>query len=888
MIAKIRRGKKLSGLVTYLLGPGEHNEHKDRHIIAGSPTVMREMWLENFDGPGSDEAARETALAVADEIEIPRRLYGTQVRMKAKKALAGVGGRELGMDVLEPARKGDAGEYKDAPVWHCVLALTPGEVVSDDRWQEIADTFMERMGFTGTPDGKQAQARWVAVRHGLSGEAGEGQDHIHIAASLVREDGSKVSTFDYGPGRAKGDWKRADEICGELEHEFGLKVLASRKEGGGLSENSRAEIERAKRLGAPETERERLRRMVRAVATGAESEAEFVRGLRSAGIAITPRYKSGGTTDVSGYSVRLRRSGAEVGPWVGGGKLAGDLSLTALREQQWDDSPEGRKAALAAWASGTGKGAKRPEERGPQRGEGVGAWERASTEIETWRQRLAEVPHGDRAQWAWMAGQAAGVFAAWSETLEGDNPGAFAAAANELTRSAQLHRARDRYRPSRGTHPTVFADVTQLLLTHPIDVRPRSHAPGALGKADDAVTEMAIAMLVLMLVLLIMAIAIAVEIAKAHRARGELGRALAVEHVAHQRLDPVRAEWETELEDRRHQWDRDAADVFAAAADRAAQRGIARATTPEPGQSAAQPKWSEKAVTAARGSLTPPAVPGGDQRKPLRAFYTELPPDEKAGMQVVALVDDHNLNPRGWPDDMLDAERAHLRDEVGLLSEDIEARRAGNGPHTLQTRADIAEAIRAAEKIPAAQQAQNALDADTRTVSKLTRQRGDWAEELKNTPRIKLRARAALQTEIEKADKQLRKLIEREPTVRAAAQAAAEATGVDAREWNTMLDQADPQRQRQRLSEARDKDLREINEDDRYLRHLQRELTLVESEHDRRAQLTPEQRAREARTQSRNRTTKPNMARGPEAGATPQMPYQEPDLGRDNDQGHGL
>ncbi|MGV9668716.1 hypothetical protein [Nocardia niigatensis] len=41
--------------------------------------------------------------------------------------------------------------------------------------------FMARMGFTGTKDGKVAQARWAAVRHGHSGEKGDGQDHIHLS-----------------------------------------------------------------------------------------------------------------------------------------------------------------------------------------------------------------------------------------------------------------------------------------------------------------------------------------------------------------------------------------------------------------------------------------------------------------------------------------------------------------------------------------------------------------------------------------------------------------------------------------------------------------------------------------------------------------------------------
>ncbi|MBF6138258.1 hypothetical protein IU501_35385 [Nocardia otitidiscaviarum] len=619
MIPKISRGQKIGGLMVYLLGEGDHNEHKDRHIIAGSPTVMRAQWLAHFDGPGDNEASRDVALAVAHEIDIPRKLYGTQVRMKAKPVAVGVGGGagELGSDVVEPAGKGEKSQMRDAPVWHCVLSLSPGEELSDERWAKVVNDFMGRMGFTGTADGRQAPARWAAVRHGHSGEHGDGQDHIHIAASLVREDGSKVSTFDYGPGRAKGDWKRAQEVCGELEREYGLKVLASRHEGGGLSGNSRAETERA-REGTGETERERLRRAVRAVATAAENETEFVRGLREAGVALRPRYAQGDTTDVTGYSVRFQRGGGEVGPWVGGGKLAKDLTLTALREQQWDDTPAGRDDALAAWKNRT-PGTGSP---GRVREGGVDAWQRAATEAERWRERLAQVPHHDRAQWAWMAGQAAGVFSAWSETLEKDKPGAFAAAATELTRSAQTHRAGQRYRPPRGTHPTGFGDLAQLLLAHPSTSRPRSHRGNRQG--EDAVTEIAVILLVLMLLLLLLAIAVAVEIARAHRARGELGRAVAVEHMTREHLDPVRASWEGELRVRRFQFDRDAAEVFTSIAERRARGRSAGVDT-----SASSQLGDER--VAALGEAAEALVPGITAAEAWPALRERLAAIEAAG-----------------------------------------------------------------------------------------------------------------------------------------------------------------------------------------------------------------------------------------------------------------
>ncbi|WP_067722928.1 relaxase/mobilization nuclease domain-containing protein [Nocardia yamanashiensis] len=879
MIPKIRRGAKLAGLVAYLLGPGEHNEHTDRHVVAGSPTVMREMWLERFDGPGDDEAARETALAVAHEIEIPRRLYKTPVRMKAK---AGVGGRDLGMDVFEPARKGEDGVLKDAPVWHCVLALMPREKLSDEKWEQVAEAFMERMGFTGTPDGKRAQARWVAVRHGLSGADGEGQDHIHIAASLIREDGSKVSTYDYGPGKAKGDWKRADEVCGELEHEFGLQVLASRAEGGGLSGHSRAEIERQKRLGTPETERERLRRSVRAIATAAESEADFVHGLRSAGIAVRPFYKAGGTEEVTGYSVRMRRDGAEIGPWLGGGKLAGDLALPALRGQQWDDSPAGRDAALQAWKNHTDT-PRRSQRPGPD----TEVWREAIAEIGQWQQQLADVPHGDRAQWAWIAGQAAGAFAAWSEVLEGDQPGAFAAAHRELTRSAQVNQARDRYRPPPGTHPTVFADVARLLLADPQRGKPAARPP-----LSDPVSEVAVLLLALMLLLLLALIAIAQAVAGAHRSRGELWRAAAVENMTYAQLGPVRTAWENEHAARLFEWDRDAAQVFTAAAGRAADKALDSMPEPAAAQSKPGPRDPDKVLAAASGPLTPP-TDTGVPRPRLRTFYTDLTPQEKSSLRnthvAAAGFADLDLAPQDWSDEKLAAELTHRREELRVLAADLDDRARNGGPRTRTVRAENETTTAQARLIPDAQAARDAAGEAERQLDRLETEHARLAQELAELPKRRMLARQKAQAELTQAEEKLQRF---EPVAQAAREAAdttATATGVLASEWNNVLRRADPAHQKYLLRGAHDEDAREIRDDHTHLRNLQSELEKVETEHARRAKLTPEQQAAEAVTRgqdgglSRPRQPRVEPGRGAQAARRPST-----DLGRGRGKDHGI
>ncbi|MFE3060366.1 relaxase/mobilization nuclease domain-containing protein [Nocardia sp. NPDC059239] len=894
MIAKISRGQKLGGLMVYLLGKGDHNEHKDRHIIAGSPTVMRAQFLEHFDGksPEVTAASREAALSVAHEIEIPRALYGTQARMRAKPVAVGVGGRELGADVVEPARKGEKSVMRNAPVWHCVLALQPGEELDDAKWSQVVNEFMARMGFTGTKDGKVAQARWAAVRHGHSGEKGDGQDHIHIAASLIREDGSKVSTFDYGPGKAKGDWPRADEVCGELEREFGLQILTTRKEGGGLSQNSRAEIERAKRLDAPETERERLRRLVRAHAVASDSETEFVTGLRAVGISIRPRYATGTTDEVTGYSVRWRRDGSEIGPWVGGGTLAKDLTLRALREQQWDDSPQARREALSAWNARTG-GASKTTRR--ERGDGVDAWQRAAEDIAGWRERLAQIPHGDRRQWAYMAGQAAGVFAAWSEVFEGDQPGAFAAAAKEMTRSAQVERASQRWRPTRTAQSNVFGDTAKLLLTNPGVGVPRSHRREA---GEDAAVLMAALLLALMLLLLLLALAVVVEVARAHRSRGELGRAVEVDLMTHQHLDPVRAQWESELEDRRFQWDRDAAQVFTAAAGRAAQRGLAAAAitvSPETDQPTGPDHTTDvdarQVDAAAPGPITPPPAESvaAQQR---RVFYSDLSDTERAGLRSAAIASrgfgSEGLSPREWTDALLDGELAHRRAEVELLAAEVEACRTGQGPRAVEVRAAFAAETRAAEKIPAAQKARDDAAQLALAQQKLVGKRTRLEQELAELPRRKVLARGKLQAELAETLTQLDDIAPHVTGSARAAEVAAKAAGVPEHDWNSTLRHADPRDQKTRLNMALSADQHHANEDATYLYELQRDLQTVETEHARRAKLTPAEQAREAA--SRTQTTTQNATQwhpSPSTGTTPEMSHRPLDRGRGPDHGIG-
>ncbi|MEU1956803.1 relaxase/mobilization nuclease domain-containing protein [Nocardia rhamnosiphila] len=438
MMPNIVKGSDLGGLMRYLAGPGRANEHTNPKILAGDLVTMA-VYAGSIDVPRATELAKY--------LDSPRQtvLRGQPVlATNYRKAYALI---DEGME-----RKAAFEEAtKDQNAWHCALSLDPREgQLSEEKWAAIARRFMAEMGFTDRPDGTP-DVRWATVHHGLTKQGG---DHIHIAMSVVRPDGSLADV--------RRDWPRSQEAAGVLEREFGLKVLSSREELSTEQATRPDERARAERVGALETDREALRRRVRAAAVASENEAEFVRALKDEGIVVRPRYAKGGTEEVTGYAVRMavqtdRDTGQPVKPiWYSGGQLGKDLTLSAMRSWTgWVESDESRESALAEWgqAMTTRSGrALRPsalDERA------------AIDQLAQWSAAMREIPVGDREAWARAASQTAGLFAAASLRTE-TAPGPLDQLARQLARAAQLPAHQRRPRPVQGTGP---ASVARMLLT---------------------------------------------------------------------------------------------------------------------------------------------------------------------------------------------------------------------------------------------------------------------------------------------------------------------------------------------------------------------------------------------------------------------------------------
>lgn len=317
MIPNIVTGGDTGGLMRYLVGPGRANEHENPHVIAGSRDIVRKWgdW-ETISVSQADE--------IATRLDAYMHETGTFPTGKARRFNPATGQVEWN------------GEIEANHVWHCSLSLSPEEAaLGDEVWGRIASDFMDEMGFTGS-DGK-APCRWVAIHHG---SAKNGGDHIHIAATIVREDGTKWNPWY--------DQRKAQRACNTLEHRYGLLVVESREHARGSRCDSAAAQNAAKRAGTSRTDRAVLEERLRAAATAAASEADFVRRARRLGVRLHPRFASGRIDIVVGYSAALRTENGQQTRWWGGGRIARDLTLTQLRTR-WQDTPSSALEAVEAW-----------------------------------------------------------------------------------------------------------------------------------------------------------------------------------------------------------------------------------------------------------------------------------------------------------------------------------------------------------------------------------------------------------------------------------------------------------------------------------------------------------------------------------------------------------
>ncbi|MEY9955313.1 mobilization protein [Streptacidiphilus sp. MAP5-52] len=282
MVPDVSTGDRSRGLLSYLYGPGRRNEHTDPHIVAA------------FAMPG-----------LVDPGRVPLDQH--------QAALA-----ELAHYLDQPVKLREQRLGKKVPqhVWHCPVRTAPGDrYLTDQEWAVVARRIVHATGIA--EHGDDAACRWIAVRHA--------EDHIHIMATSVREDGRRP--------RNKGDGRRAQAECRKIEAELGLRRLKS-GDGTAPKTPTGAEVAKAERQGLKNPARVWLREHAYAAAAASGDEQEFFAVLTALGVRVRPRLGpvSG---EVTGYSLAAPgdtdRDGKPI--FYGGSALAPDLSLNRLRER---------------------------------------------------------------------------------------------------------------------------------------------------------------------------------------------------------------------------------------------------------------------------------------------------------------------------------------------------------------------------------------------------------------------------------------------------------------------------------------------------------------------------------------------------------------------------
>ncbi|WP_371551528.1 relaxase/mobilization nuclease domain-containing protein [Streptomyces sp. NBC_00554] len=275
-----KQGSKTLGLLNYLYGKGTREEHIDPHLVA------------SFDGmapdPGRDPGATK---------------------------------RDLQQLLDQPLQLLEPDQRPEKHVWHLsVRNAAEDRILTDEEWRQIAHRMVAATGID--PD-DGAGCRWAAVRHA--------DDHIHIIATLVREDGRRPNHHRSG--------KRAQAEARLIEAEYDLQRV-NPGDGTAARRPTSAERHKAERQGRERPAREELRETVRRAVAGVESEGEFFDRLAATGVLVHKRVAPSG--DLLGYKVALpedlNKDGEPV--FFPGSKLAPDLSLPRIRER-WSGNAVG-------------------------------------------------------------------------------------------------------------------------------------------------------------------------------------------------------------------------------------------------------------------------------------------------------------------------------------------------------------------------------------------------------------------------------------------------------------------------------------------------------------------------------------------------------------------
>lgn len=237
-------------------------------------------------------------------------LIGGNMSGQDAKSLAGEFGlsRQLRPDIARP-------------VWHNALRLPAGERIDPDRFTQIADDYMERMGFSD----QHQRCYWLH-------DDAEGQ-HIHIVASRVGLDGSVYL--------GRNENLKSTRHIAKLEIDYDLTITPGvQLDGDGRvvmpdqAKPTKGEIEMAVRTGE-EPPKQKLQRLIDEAKADQPSAIQFAERLEAAGVTAVANLASTGKLNGFSFEVDgIAFKGSQLGKSYAWGALSKEVMYEQARDRE--------------------------------------------------------------------------------------------------------------------------------------------------------------------------------------------------------------------------------------------------------------------------------------------------------------------------------------------------------------------------------------------------------------------------------------------------------------------------------------------------------------------------------------------------------------------------
>jgi len=343
VIAKVTSGGSFRGALDYLLNP-KHKEQERAQEREQGHRQGRQPEAERTPQPEAKtreeiSPKKEAQRAAPDSGEREHKqaeTQGRETRPEHARDLADeyesgqrhriIGGNMTGQNPRELSREfGLVRELRpdiEKPVHHVSISAGENDRLSVEQWQEIADTYIEKMGFQNSPH--------VVIQH-----CGTKRDHIHILTSRIDFDRKMISEWQ--------SKQRAEKVMREVEQKYDLERLPMSREvmRAAPSRGEQEVYERTGRMSAKLSLQGHVERALRDQPTA----TEFIERLQRVGVEAIPNLQSTGR--VSGISFQ---QGEELmkGSDLGRGFSWGALQNRGLDYDQERDRPAMEAAKLRA------------------------------------------------------------------------------------------------------------------------------------------------------------------------------------------------------------------------------------------------------------------------------------------------------------------------------------------------------------------------------------------------------------------------------------------------------------------------------------------------------------------------------------------------------------